>query len=162
MVASQIEQARGSACIEMRPNSSLSEGDSWLFCAALTAVLLALGVRFYLLGAWLVMPFCVIELAVLLLAYRHFLRRNAVRERVLVEEDRVTVSRRDAGGEREWSFQRYWLQVHLLRQRDGWYPSRLLLRSHGRELEIGRFLTEEERQGLAEELIGLLRPQAAG
>ena len=159
LVAAQIEEAKGSACIEMRPNSSLSEGDSWLFCAALGAVLVALGVRFYLLGAWVVMPFCIAELALLLLAYRHFLRKNAVCERILVDEEQVTVQRRDVRGERQWNFQRYWVQVHLLRQRHGWYPSRLMLRSHGREIEIGTFLTEEERQGLAEKLIGLLRPQ---
>lgn len=40
----------------------------------------------------------------------------------------------------------------LQRHATGWYPSRLTIRSHGREVEVGRCLNEEERERLARDL----------
>jgi uncharacterized membrane protein len=57
--------------------------------------------------------------------------------------------------EEEHRFQRAWARILLLRDPSGWYPSRLLLRSHGRSIEIGPWLVEDERLELAEELTRL-------
>jgi uncharacterized membrane protein len=43
------------------------------------------------------------------------------------------------------TFQRHWARVVLKQSRGDWYPSRLLLHSHGRQVEVGRFLEEQER-----------------
>ena len=43
----------------------------------------------------------------------------------------------------------------------GW-PSRLLVGSHGREVEVGAFLNEDERQALARRLMELLQATNAG
>jgi uncharacterized membrane protein len=47
---------------------------------------------------------------------------------------------------------RHWARVSLQRARVAWYPSRLAIRSHGHEVVIGEFLTEEERRALAGDL----------
>jgi len=51
-----------------------------------------------------------------------------------------------------WTFQRLWVKVHLIDSNNTWYPSRLLIGSHGKNLEIGHFLTQQEKQDLARDL----------
>jgi uncharacterized membrane protein len=53
-------------------------------------------------------------------------------------------------------FHPYWARLSL--QPGNWRgaPRRLLVRSHGREIEIGAFLNDEERSALADRLSGLL------
>ena len=55
----------------------------------------------------------------------------------------------------EWEANPHWVSVNL--RRDGPVESYLTLRGGGREVEIGRFLTPEERQGLYEDLNYRLR-----
>lgn len=59
-------------------------------------------------------------------------------------------------------FHPYWTHVRL--ERGPWpgWPSRLLVGSHGREVEVGAFLNEDERQALARRLMELLQAMNAG
>ena len=59
-------------------------------------------------------------------------------------------------------FHPYWTHVRL--ERGSWpgWPSRLLVGSHGREVEVGAFLNEDERQALARRLMELLQATNAG
>jgi len=54
-------------------------------------------------------------------------------------------------------FHPYWAHVRLETGRWRGWPSRLLVGSHGREVEIGAFLNEDERQALAQRLTELLQ-----
>ena len=60
--------------------------------------------------------------------------------------------RENGGSTQEWRFQSYWLQVVLQPDPKSWYPSRLFLRSHGKQLEIAQALTDEERRELSDDL----------
>jgi len=55
-------------------------------------------------------------------------------------------------------FHPYWVRVRLEPARWRGWPSRLLIASHGREVEIGEFLNDDERRELAQRLTELLRP----
>ena len=55
-------------------------------------------------------------------------------------------------------FHPYWVRVRLVPARWRGWPSRLLLASHGRAVEIGAFLNDDERRDLARRLTELLRP----
>jgi len=59
-------------------------------------------------------------------------------------------------------FHPYWAHVRLEAGRWRGWPSRLLVGSHGREVEIGAFLNEDERQALAQRLTELLQAANAG
>jgi uncharacterized membrane protein len=70
---------------------------------------------------------------------------------VRLTDSLLTVERVAPSGRRErWRFQPYWLQVEI----DERTASRraLMLRSHGRILEIGSFLTPDEKVDLANAL----------
>jgi hypothetical protein len=49
-------------------------------------------------------------------------------------------------------FPRHWTRATLSRDPRGWYPSRLVLRCHGRRCEVATRLVETEREALAAEL----------
>jgi len=42
--------------------------------------------------------------------------------------------------------------------RNGWYPPRLIIRSHGREVEVGARINQEERERVAAQLRTALGP----
>lgn len=135
-----------------RPNCSLSGHDAAVFFLAVSAVAVAVAVRFFLLGAWLVLPFALLEVVALGSAFALVARRARYRETIDVDETAVHVMRRDWRSQHEWRFQPYWVRVDLQPDSSDWYPSRLYLRSHGRAVEIGRCLTNGERAELFEGL----------
>jgi uncharacterized membrane protein len=135
----------------LSPNSSLTWPQAKQVIVAFAVVELLIGVAFFGAGMTLVLPFSGLEVMVLAAVFYHCLLRGTRREEVCVEPEQVVVRRGRQNIEDERLFARPWLRVELVRG-EGWYPSRLTLRSHGQEMEIGDFLTEEERQRLARDL----------
>ena len=54
-------------------------------------------------------------------------------------------------------FHPYWTKVRLEQGRHRGWPERLLIGSHGREIEIGAFLNDDERHELARKISDLVR-----
>lgn len=131
-----------------RRNNSLSASARALVLASLAAVSFGIALTFAVVfGAWLVMPFAGVEMAALYLAFRHVGRHAADYERIAIGADRVSVEVFDGGSVSRFGFNRCWAQVGCTG--DG---SRLVLKSHGREVEIGRHMNGEQRLRLAREL----------
>ena len=65
-------------------------------------------------------------------------------------------------GKESLHFHPYWVQVRVEPGTWRGWPSRLVVGSHGRFVEIGAFLNEEERQDLAQRLMELLQAAHAG
>ena len=103
-------------------------------------------------GFWPVLPFAGLEIAVLAYALWCCARSAALTEVISVEPGRIAVDRGRGQLARVWETPLAWAQVRLDRSGQGWYPSRLVIRSHGKELQLGSFLNEDERQRLAVEL----------
>lgn len=135
-----------------RRNNSLTSTGRFLVFVAILAVSIGIAVAFAVFGAWLILPFAGLEMLLLLLAFRHVDRHAADYERIAIGGDRVKVEFFEAGRVRSCEFNRYWAQVAA--SGDG---RRLVLRSHGREVECGRLLTDEQRLSVARELAQELR-----
>jgi uncharacterized membrane protein len=140
----------------IRPNRSLSMPAMWMLWAAYAALVLTIAAGFFWLGAWPVLPFAGLELAVLggVLAYLH--RHAEDGEILILDEHKVRIIRREAGRTHEQQFSRYWAKAHLLRADQDWYPSRLVIGSHGRFVEIGAAVGEPERRALYRRLKSLM------
>ncbi len=136
----------------LRPNGSLGWRAAKWACAGMLLVTAAIATWFTLRGAWLVLPFAGAEMLLVACALYLACRWSRHAEVIQVDDDSLIVRRGTARPEEEHRFQRGWARVVLVRDASGWYPSRLLLRSHGRSVEIGARLVEEERLELAEEL----------
>jgi uncharacterized membrane protein len=145
----------------VRPNRTLTLRGMTMLFAGLTVVVLTIGIGFTLAGAWPVLPFAGLELAVVGAVLCRLFRHADDHDRIMVDRERVTVIRRR--GRREWrdEFQRYWTKVVLERRR-GWYPPQLKVGSHGRFVVIAADVNEKERESLAITLNDLLRKQAEG
>jgi uncharacterized membrane protein len=126
-----------------------------------TAVIMgAYALTFLLLGAWPIFGFIGAEwLLFWYLFSRHF-RGDRRAERLRLFHDRLIVERIDAKGRfTAFSLQPYWLQVVLtphLKSRATDIDNALYLRSHGKQIEIGAFLSENERRDFADELSRVL------
>lgn len=119
--------------------------------ALVSGLALAVGIRFWFLGAWLVLPFCVAEVGLVLTMLYLNTRQARANELILLSEDEFRIVRTDpAGRRRETIMPSAWLSVSL-EERDGRVP-RLIARRHNREEEIGGALGEREKRDLAESL----------
>lgn len=152
------DRSAGSALrILIRPNRSLSTRAMCVLLAAVTALVLTIGIGFAMAGAWLVLPFAGLEIAVVGAALLYLHRHADDGELLVIDDDRVWVIRCQGGKDEQHDFQRYWAKVRLAGADGGWYPSRLLIGSHGRFVEIGAAMNEEERRALAAHLRQALR-----
>jgi uncharacterized membrane protein len=133
----------------IRPNCSLSWRLAVRLILGFSALLGCIATGFAFLGAWMILPFAGLEVVVLCIALYICAQRNNCCEVVAVGKDSVTVMRGRKEPEEGHEFQRAWAQVVHEQPVHHWYPSRLLIRSHGREVEVGNCLTEEEREQLA-------------
>ncbi len=116
---------------------------------------MALALTTAVLGAWqgnVFAPlFALVESAAVAFALGVAWRAGDRSERITLDESSLEVQ--SLPGRRSARFQTYWVRVRLV---SGEGRNRLLLTSHGRELEIGAFLGEEERAELSRKLMVLL------
>jgi uncharacterized membrane protein len=116
----------------------------------------AIGIAFTLLGAWPVLPFAGLEWLLLAVCMRWSLHRNAIQEVITLTDGILLWEQGRERPERHYQFHRAWVALDWVRPDNRHYPKRLFLRSHGRKLEIGSFLTDSERETLALELTKIL------
>ena len=138
--------------IWLRPNRTLGRRGLRRLIVVLVVLVLAIAV----LGAWqgnaFAPLFALVESSAVAVALRAAWRAGDRGERITLDERSLEVQ--SLPGRRRVCFQPYWVRVRLDEGENGCH--RLLLSSHGRELEIGGFLAEEERVELLRKLKLLL------
>ena len=95
------------------------------------------------------LPFAGAELALLGWALHGSMQRRFHAQNITLTESDVSIETLLRGQCAHVVFPRHWAQVKLRRPAARLHPSRLTIESHGRQCELGSFLTEEERRGLA-------------
>lgn len=134
----------------LRPNRSMSWRGSLIFFLSLCILSSSIATGMAVRGYWLVLPFAGLELLAVGAALYVVALRCHQREVISIAGDLIRIERGVRYPRRCWTLARIWAQVVLEpAARDS---SRLLVRSHGRCVEIGRFLGEDERRRLAVEL----------
>lgn len=142
--------------IEIVPNCSLSTRGALVFFATLCATTFGVAGVMAVRGFWPVLPFAGLEMAVLAWALWKSLQRRHHRETITVSDEDVRIEQRDRARYVEVVFPRHWARVKLRRPHSRLHPSCLTIESHGRRCEVGSFLTEQERRGLAQRLTRLI------
>ena len=118
-----------------------------------TCALLAVPL-FAVLGSaalWGLLPFMVLAVGGVWLAIGRSWRDGELEERLTLRPDRAELVRNDRQGEQRWSENPYWVTVRL-HETGGPVPNYVTLKGQGREVEIGAFLSEDERLSLRDEL----------
>lgn len=135
-------------------NCSLQAAERWraFWLIAIVSAVIALGLA--AIGAWPVLPFAGLELVALWIAFRRFAREADDFQRVTIRGDRLLVESCTRGRVERYEWNRYWTQVVV---RDGSGNCHVALRSHGREIEFGRCLSDGARLSAARKLRDRLR-----
>jgi uncharacterized membrane protein len=141
--------------IDLAPHCSLSPRGALLFFASVVVVTLGIAAIATLLGFWPVLPFAGAEMLLLGWALRANMQRRFERESIDVTETEVVIEY-SLGTPRRVVFPRHWARVKIRRPKSPLHRGHLVIESHGRAHEVGKFLTEEERRHLAAELRRLI------
>ncbi len=105
--------------------------------------------RFVLLGAWIVLPFALLEIGLLAAGFWLYERASRYRETVKISSNNLEICQESVRIQRTWNFNPHWVNVTLRADPKNWYPSRLFIASHGEQVEIGACLTNQEREELS-------------
>jgi uncharacterized membrane protein len=147
--------------VVLYPNRSLGGTGFAVLMAAIVLVSATVGAGFMMVGAWPVTGFLGLDVLLVYFAFRWNSREARRAEFVRLDPDGLSVRRLEPDGRSQsWRFEPYWVRVALVQA--GRHDRRLVLRSHGRELTIGAFLTQDERLELARALDAALQDHRAG
>jgi len=144
-----LADATAALRIVICPNCSLTVRGALLFFGSLCLISFGVAGMLAIQGFWPVLPFAGLEMVALGWALRVSLQRRFHRQTITVTDDDVRVESCDRIYCSQVVFPRHWAQVKLRRPASRLHPSRLTIESHGRQCELGSFLTEAERRGLA-------------
>jgi uncharacterized membrane protein len=162
MTATSIEKQAGpNSQFVLHPHRSLSERGFLILMAGVTAVSFVTGVAFCMIGAWPVMGFFGLDVALVYLAFKLNYRSGQAYETIDLTPALLTLTRvASNGARRAFEVNPYWARVSLTTDRpDGRTSLRLI--AEGREFLLGHFLTDDERRDFADALTGALQTARA-
>lgn len=136
----------------LKRNAAMSRRQLVIFYLSLVALSLLIAGGLALIGAWMVLPFCGVDLLAVGAALVIFARRAGDYERVLLAKGELVVEVASAGRMSITALNRHWVRVETEYRRG----FRLALFAKGRRLPLGRFVGEDERREFARELTSAL------
>ena len=127
--------------IELRPNKSSSLRQNVLFFGMLSLICITFGVGFFIVGAPLILPFAGLEILALITIIK--LNRDWSNQLQILAIDKLHV--KITNNKRKKIYDRF-LSKFLIQEKNG--TKVILLQSHKEQIEIGRFLTADEKDKL--------------
>lgn len=143
--------------ITARPNCSLSLKGTLCVFFLISLVTFILAIGFLLIGAWPILLFSGAELLAIGYCFYDVVRHASDYERLTLDDDKVVIETHESGKDKRLELSGYWLRIVLDCLPNG-YCRHLILRSHGRDVEFGRYISSDERLNLAR----LLKPRLGG
>lgn len=159
MVSTVGDLAGNGGRLILMSTSAMSRQRALTMFSVIAAGALAAAVGSGLLGVWAALPVALLVIAVAGIVVRSAYLRTQIGEVVSIAGDTVAVEKHWPSRQMRHEFQRGWAQV-VLEQPLAAMPelSRLFIRSHGRQVELGALLDEGERRELADRLRRLMGP----
>jgi len=143
--------------IEVWPYNSLKPKGFVLFLGS-TFVLISLPL-FNVLGTtvfWGLLPFLLVAFMSVWFALRRSLNDRQILEQLTLSQEEIALIRQNPTGEhKRWVCSPYWAKLKIY-ETEGPVANYITLTGNGREVELGAFLSEDERKTLYEELERLL------
>lgn len=110
---------------------------------------------------WGLLPFLLMAVGGIWFALERSYRDARLLEELTIDDTDVHLVRTNPRGDsQEWTCNRYWARI-LMHPTGGPVDYYLTLKGSDREVEIGAFLSEEERKALFGEIMDALRPAGA-
>lgn len=149
MVVSEID-GHNSFKVTFKPNCALTANNKQKVLLLLTLMPVVIGISFAYLGAWLILPFVGLEIVALIYAFYYVNKHEADYESISIENDTLTIERCVGANIVTEVINPYWAKVVKHELANG--ELHLYLQSHGKETEVGSYLTRKQRELLAKQL----------
>ena len=140
------------------PHQSLPpQGFVWFIAITCAMIVLPLIAVLGTVLLWALLPFLALAVAGVWFAIHRNRRSADIVEVLTLSGDIARLERRNPKGEvQDWDCNRYWARVSL-HELGGPVPNYVTLSGNGREVEIGAFLSEDERLLLYDDLSRALK-----
>ena len=135
-----------------RGNFSLDAGGLLNLLLALAVVTLGLAGVLAWQGFWPILLIAIVQVSLVAWILASAWERSWVAEHIVVGPERVEVTHQRHNRKRQYLLETAWAVVELKKPEVAWYPPAIVLRSRSQALELGKFLTLEEKHQLAESL----------
>lgn len=132
----------------LKRNCALSPRQSAMWFASIGLLSLGIATGFGLLGAWMVMPFAILEMAGLVAAFFWFGRHAADYEKIEAAQGRFVVETGLGSKVSRLESVAPWFRVEY----DGRRRELISIGSGHKELQVGRFVPSNKRGELAKEI----------
>jgi uncharacterized membrane protein len=160
MLSAALDPSEQLTGLVIRPNAAPSLRSVVAGFLVVSVPILVQGIVLTVIGLWPTLLYAVAVILALGYGMRVGYRYTQQREIVVVSGDQVAVEKGHHDLEQRHEFQRGWARVVLTEE-----PclagsiSHLFIQSHGRQVEVGKFLDDRERRELAERLKPLMGPE---
>ncbi len=135
----------------LTPHRSLGKAGFIVLMSAVALVSFVAGMIFYAIGAWPVMGFFGLDVALVYAAFHTNYRSARTFELVELTEEGLALSKVATSGEATtWHFNPYWVRLDLSERPSG--ECALTLSSAGRTIRLARELSDPERRDFASAL----------
>ena len=134
--------------IDLTPHCSLSVRGAVVFFGSVAFVTFSVAGVATALGYWPVLPYAGAEMLLLAWALHSNMQRRHEHESIDITDAEVIITYAQ-GNPARVVFPRHWARVKIRRPHSPLHRGHLVIESHGRAYEVGKFLTEEERRQLA-------------
>ncbi len=152
MIVTDIDDYTRTGIIILRPNHSWSWRANVLLLSTLMGVSFTIAFSFLLAGAWVILPFSILEMAVVAICIHYCVKQCARQEVITVSDYEVRIERGIRRPSEQETFQRMWAKFFVTTPKHPWDPVTLSIRSHGNESEIGSFLNRRDKNNLVHQI----------
>ena len=148
------EKSNSNYLITLSPNSSLTGIYRIIFLASISFVCVGIATVFYFFGAYLILPFAGIEIAILLIAFYLSFKWSSRKELIYISQEVVKIEKGIHKAEYLWEEFRTFTSFQI--EKDANKSLRLSLRSKGDDVIVGDFLNEDDKNILINEIRNII------
>lgn len=141
----------------LKRNCSLTPCQTMMAFAVLCALPFGTGLVIMLLhGTWIVLGFATVEMTAVAIAFLHYAQHATDREYIALDDGCLLIEQFSAGAVRQIRLDPCWIRVTSPRHGH----DMIALEARGVRVEVGRFVTEQKRRQIAQELRQGLRSRS--
>ena len=148
------EKSNSNYLITLSPNSSLTGIYRTIFLASISFVCVGIASVFYFFGAYLILPFAGIEIAILLIAFYLSFKWSGRKELIYISQEVVKIEKGIHKAEYLWEEFRTFTSFII--ENDANKLLRLSFRSKGDDVIVGDFLNEDDKNILINEIRNII------
>ena len=148
------EKSNSNYLITLSPNSSLTGIYRIIFLASISFICVGIATVFYFFGAYLILPFAGIEIAILLIAFYLSFKWSSRKELIYISQEVVKIEKGIHKAEYLWEEFRTFTSFQI--EKDANKSLKLSFRSKGDDVIVGDFLNEDDKNSLINEIRNII------